>query len=54
MAALTWTLLDTESPVGVFGIGVLLQLEGGGVVHKWLGAGGDTGPTVVKVSAGLE
>lgn len=52
--ALTWALLDTESPIGVLGIVVVLQLEGGGVVHKGLGALCDTSTTVIEVHTGLQ
>lgn len=50
----TWTLLDTEGSIGVLCSGVVLQLEGGGVVDKWLGALGHTCPTVIEVGAGLQ
>lgn len=53
-AALTWALLDTESPVGVLGIVVVLQLEGGGVVHKGLGALCHTSTTVIEIHTGLQ
>lgn len=51
---LTWTLLDAESSIGVLCPRVMLQLEGGRVVDKWLRALGHTCPTVIKVGAGLQ
>lgn len=53
-SALTWALLDTESPVGVLGIVIVLQLEGGGVVHEGLGALCDTSTTVIEIHTGLQ
>ena len=51
---LTRTLLDTEGSIGVFGPGVVLQLEGGGVVHEVLGALGHARPAVIEVGTGLQ
>lgn len=53
-SCLTWTFLDTEGSVGVFGPGVVLQLEGDGVVDERLWALGHTCPAVVEVGTGLQ
>lgn len=50
---LTGTFLYTEGSIGIFCPGVVFQLEGGRVVHKWLRALGNTSPTVIKVCTGL-
>ena len=50
---LTWTLLDAKGPVGVLGPGVVLQLEGRGVVDERLGALGHARAAVVEVGASL-
>lgn len=52
--ALTRALLDAESPIGVLGVVIVFQLEGGGVVHKRLGALGDTSTTVIEIHTGLQ
>lgn len=54
MVRLTWALFDTEGSIGVLCPGVVFQLEGGGVVDKWLGALGHTRTTVIEVGAGLQ
>lgn len=54
LLALTWTLLDAEGAVGVFGPGVVFQLEGDGVVDKRLWALGHTRPAVIEVGTGLQ
>lgn len=51
---LTGTLLDAEGSVGVLGSGVVLQLEGGGVVDERLRALGHAGAAVVEVGASLQ
>lgn len=51
---LTRTFLNTEGSIGVLRPGIVFQLEGGGVVDKWLGALGHTCPTVIKVGTGLQ
>lgn len=51
---LTWTFLDTERSIGVFGSGVVLQLKGCGVVHKRLRALGHAGTAVVEIGASLQ
>lgn len=52
-SCLTWTFLDAEGSVGVFCPGVVLQLEGDGVVDERLRALGHTRPAVVEVGTGL-
>lgn len=54
LLSLTWTLLDAEGAVGVFGSGVVFQLEGDRVVDKRLWALGHTCPAVIEVSTGLQ
>lgn len=53
-SCLTWTFLDAEGSVGVFGPGVVLQLEGDGVVDERLWALGHACPAVVEVGTGLQ
>lgn len=53
-ACLTWTFLNAESSVGVFGPGVVFQLEGDGVVDERLWALGHARPAVVEVGTGLQ
>lgn len=53
-SSLTGTFLDAEGSVGVFGSGVVVQLEGDGVVDEWLWALGHACPTVVEVGTGLQ
>lgn len=54
VVGLTWAFLDAEGSVGVFGPGVVLQLEGDGVVDERLRTLGHTGPAVIEVGAGLQ
>lgn len=51
---LTWTFLDAEHSVRVFGIGIVLQLETRGVVDEGLGTLRHTSAAVIKVGTGLE
>lgn len=51
---LTWTFLDAESSIGVFGPDVVFQLEGDGVVEEWLWTLGHTRPAVIEVGTGLQ
>lgn len=51
---LTWTLLDAEGSIGVFGPEVVFQLEGDGVVEEWLWTLGHTRPAVIEVGTGLQ
>lgn len=53
-SCLTRTFLDAEGSIGVFGPGVVLQLEGNGVVDERLWALGRTRPTVIEVGTGLQ
>lgn len=52
--ALTWALFDAKSPIGVLGIVIVLQLEGGRIVYKSLGALRDTCTTVIEIHTGLQ
>lgn len=54
MVGLTWTFFNAEGSVGVLRPGIVLQLEGGGVVDKRLGALGHARPAVIKVGTGLQ
>lgn len=54
VVGLTWTFFNAEGSVGVLRPGIVLQLEGGGVVDKWLGALGHACPAVIKVGTGLQ
>lgn len=51
---LTWTFFHAEGSVGVLGAGVVLQLEGGGVIDERLRALGHTSTAVIEVGARLQ
>lgn len=51
---LTGTFLHTKGSIGVLGSGVVLQLEGRGVVHKRLRALGHACSAVVEIGASLQ
>lgn len=51
---LTWTFFHAESSVCVLGPGIVLQLEGGGVVDERLRALSHTSTTVIEVGARLQ
>lgn len=53
-AALTWALLDAESPIRVLGIVIMFQLEGSRIVHECLGALCDTRSAIIEIHAGLQ
>lgn len=47
-----WALFDTKCPIGVLGIVIMLQLEGGRIVYKSLGALRDTCATIIEIHTG--
>lgn len=51
---LTWAFFHAEGSVGVLGPGIVLQLEGGGVVDERLRALSHTSTTVIEVGARLQ
>lgn len=53
VVGLTWAFFHAEGSVGVLGPGIVLQLEGGGVVDERLRALCHTSPAVIEVGARL-
>jgi hypothetical protein len=52
--SLTWAFLDTECSICVLRIEVVLQLEGGWIVHEGLWTLCNTCSTVIEIHAGLQ